>query len=92
MKELIEMAEGVKVLIAEMENIKNELAELREKTEPKDSGAEKPIDIHKASKIVNLAVQTIYQKVNKEEIPYFKVGGGKKLYFYESQLLEWMNK
>lgn len=43
-----------------------------------------------ASKLIKLAVPTIYGLVHKNEIPHSK--RGKKLYFNKSELLEWINE
>ena len=88
MKELMEMADNVRTILADMESVKNELKELIEKTEPKRTGAELPIDIKRAGELLNLAEQTIYGKTSKGTIPHIKKGG--KIYFYESQLLHWL--
>lgn len=46
------------------------------------------LSIKQASKLLNLAVATIYSKVSKNEIPVNKQG--KRLYFYRSELMEWI--
>jgi excisionase family DNA binding protein len=43
-----------------------------------------------AAKILNLAPATIYNKVNRKEIPHFKKG--KKLYFSKSALIAWLKE
>jgi hypothetical protein len=43
------------------------------------------IDVYGASKMIHLTPATIYNKVNRKEIPYFKTGG--KLYFSKKALL-----
>ena len=48
------------------------------------------IEIKAAGKIVNLAPATIYNKVNKKEIPHFKKG--KKLFFSKAALIAWIKE
>lgn len=43
------------------------------------------INIKEAAKILDLTSATIYNKVNKKEIPYFKIG--KKLYFSKAAII-----
>ncbi len=49
---------------------------------------ERPIGIDQASMILGKAKSTIYTLVQKRMIPCYKAG--KKLYFYEHELLEWI--
>jgi excisionase family DNA binding protein len=46
------------------------------------------LTISEASKLINLAIPTIYSKVSRNEIPVNKQG--KKLYFYKSELIAWI--
>jgi excisionase family DNA binding protein len=46
------------------------------------------LTISEASQLLKLAIPTIYSKVSKNEIPVNKQG--KKLYFYKSELIEWV--
>ncbi len=48
------------------------------------------ISIKQAAKILNLAPATIYNKVNKKEIPHFKKG--KRLYFSKANLIAWLKE
>jgi len=41
--------------------------------------------------ITGLAKQTIYGRVSKGTIPYYKTEDGKKLRFKKSEILEWMS-
>lgn len=54
-----------------------------------DSKENELLTIKEASKLINLAVPTIYGLVHKNEIPYSK--GKKKLYFKKAELLEWVH-
>lgn len=47
------------------------------------------LNIQQASELVTLAVPTLYSKVSLKEIPFCKKG--KRLYFYRSELLKWIN-
>lgn len=46
------------------------------------------LNIQEASQFLTLAVNTIYSKVSRKEIPYCKKG--KKLYFSRELLTEWI--
>lgn len=48
-----------------------------------------PINIDEAVRITGLAKATIYSKFSRREIPGYR--RGQKLYFYKSELLEWIN-
>jgi excisionase family DNA binding protein len=47
-------------------------------------------NITQAAKFLNLAVPTLYSKVSRKEIPVNKQG--KRLYFYKSELEEWIKQ
>jgi excisionase family DNA binding protein len=49
-----------------------------------------PIGIDDASRIIGKAKPTIYALVRKRQLPCYK--NGKKLYFFEDELLEWITK
>ncbi|ABQ06604.1 helix-turn-helix domain-containing protein [Flavobacterium johnsoniae] len=49
-----------------------------------------PIDIIEASRLIGKAKSTIYALVRQRKIPCYKYG--KKLYFFEDELLEWISK
>ncbi|MDD4437362.1 MAG: helix-turn-helix domain-containing protein [Tissierellia bacterium] len=49
-----------------------------------------PIDIEEACRIIGKAKPTVYALVRKRMIPCYK--NGKKLYFFEEELLEWITK
>lgn len=61
---------------------------LLNKNTAKAQGAEQPIDINAAAKILNKAVSTIYVYTHRQKIPFYKQGNS--LYFYESELLQWL--
>jgi excisionase family DNA binding protein len=47
------------------------------------------LTISQAAKFLNLSIPTIYCKVSRKEIPVNKQG--KRLYFYKSELANWIN-
>lgn len=49
-----------------------------------------PVDIKEACKIIGKAKPTVYTLVRKRLIPCYK--NGKKLYFFEDELLDWISK
>jgi excisionase family DNA binding protein len=49
-----------------------------------------PISIEEACRIIGKAKPTIYTLVRKRLLPCYK--NGKKLYFFEDELLEWISK
>lgn len=71
----------------------DEVAQLRESIKrlgKSESTAPRPIGIDEACTIVMKAKPTVYALVRRGEIPCCKIG--KKLYFYEEELLEWIAK
>ncbi|CEN38644.1 helix-turn-helix domain-containing protein [Capnocytophaga cynodegmi] len=50
----------------------------------------KPIGVEQACEIIGKAKPTLYTLVRKRQIPHCK--NGKKLYFYEEELLDWIAK
>jgi excisionase family DNA binding protein len=51
---------------------------------------DEPLNIKRAAKFLDLAVPTVYSKVSRKEIPVNKQG--KRLYFYKSELEEWIRQ
>lgn len=49
-----------------------------------------PIGIEEVSQLIGKAKPTIYALVRQRKIPCYKYG--KKLYFFEEELLEWISK
>lgn len=72
----------------------DEVAQLRESIKrlgnAEPSASRHPIGIDEACVIVMKAKPTIYALVRRGRIPCCKIG--KKLYFYEEELLEWIAK
>ncbi|WP_407532135.1 helix-turn-helix domain-containing protein [Elizabethkingia miricola] len=78
---------AVALLISEVAEIKF----LVEKKEPPIVPAKRiPIDIEEACRIIGKAKPTVYTLVRKRLIPCYK--NGKKLYFFEDELLDWISK
>ena len=49
-----------------------------------------PIGIEEAGRLIGKAKPTVYALVRKRLLPCYK--NGKKLYFFEDELLEWISK
>lgn len=77
------LPEAVGFLIQEVIQLKNLVEEIQRPDIPK-----RPIEINEACKILMKAKSTVYTLVRKGSIPCYK--SGKKLYFYEDELLEWI--
>ena len=75
-------------------HLTNEIAEIKSMvqnakiSEPKAKRI--PIGIEDVCKIIGKAKPTIYTLVRQRKIPCYK--NGKKLYFFEDELLEWISK
>ncbi|WP_372750965.1 helix-turn-helix domain-containing protein [Labilibaculum sp.] len=78
------LPKAVAYLIKEMTELRS-LVESEKKIVPKDR---KPIDINTASQLILKSKNTIYEYVRKGKIPCYKAG--RKLYFYEDELLNWI--
>lgn len=70
----------------------SEVAEIKllvEKTQPTENSSKRvPIGIDEACSIIGKAKPTVYALVRKRLIPCYK--NGKKLYFFEDELLAWI--
>ncbi len=53
-----------------------------------DLANEQMVSVSEAAKITGLAVNTLYDKTHRREIPYYKKG--KRIYFRPSELLAWI--
>jgi excisionase family DNA binding protein len=53
---------------------------------------EKPVFIEQACEITGYAKTTIYSLINRREMPFHKVAGRQRLWFYKSELINWMAK
>jgi excisionase family DNA binding protein len=79
-----QLPEAVTQLYEKLDSIEKFLEEKLNELENR----EELMTISAASKMLNLSVATIYSKVCRKEIPVNKQG--KRLYFYKSELLEWI--
>lgn len=72
----------------------SEIAEIKFLVEKKDPPTipqkRIPIDITEACRIIGKAKPTVYTLVRKRLIPCYK--NGKKLYFFEDELLDWISQ
>ena len=50
------------------------------------------INIDEASKITNYSLSSLYSKTSKNQIPYTKKTGSKRLWFNKEELLKWRKK
>ncbi len=73
-------------------HLNNQVEELKELILRKESAfipqKKTPIDIDRACEIIGKAKPTVYTLVRTRQIPCYK--SGKKLYFFEDELLEWI--
>jgi excisionase family DNA binding protein len=49
------------------------------------------LTIEQTALFLNLSVGTIYNKVSRREIPYRKPKSGGRLYFFKSELINWID-
>ena len=81
------LPKAVARLASEIAQIKT-MVQNAQKYEPKEKRI--PIGIDEVSRIIGKAKPTIYTLVRKRKIPCYK--NGKKLYFFEDEILEWISK
>ncbi|MES2807322.1 MAG: helix-turn-helix domain-containing protein [Bacteroidota bacterium] len=81
-----QLPNAVSLLLEKVSHLEKLLSE--KENSPKDT--EKSIDITQAAKFLNMAVQTLYGKVSRKEIPVNKQG--KHLHFYISELEDWLRQ
>jgi excisionase family DNA binding protein len=79
------LPEAISQLLEKVGNIENLLT-----GQQQDAGREELFTITQAAKFLDLVVPTLYSKVSRKEIPVNKQG--KRLYFYKSELEEWIKK
>jgi hypothetical protein len=79
-----QMPEALAYLIDEVAQLKK-LSQMQVIAEPEKR---RPIGVYQASKIIGKAVQTIYGLVCAKKIPFYKQG--KQLYFFEDELLSYI--
>jgi len=75
-------------------HLANEIAEIKSMVQnvqiPESKEKRVPIGIEEVSRIIGKAKPTIYTLVRQRKIPCYK--NGKKLYFFEEEILEWISK
>ncbi|AUC81803.1 helix-turn-helix domain-containing protein [Lacinutrix sp. Bg11-31] len=59
------------------------------KTQNHENDSEELLDVTQTSQLIKLTKPTLYGLVHKNKIPFYKKG--KKLYFYKSEILKWIN-
>lgn len=74
-----------------MENIYKKLEELESKIEEHILNTKEFLDISEASKFMKLSKSTLYKLTSKGEITFYQPGG-KKIFFYKTDLHEWIKK
>ena len=81
--------ENLPSAVAHLNNQVEEIKELILRRESASIPQKKtPIDIDRACEIIGKAKPTVYTLVRTRQIPCYK--SGKKLYFFEDELLEWI--
>ena len=75
----------VTMLTKEVSELKSLLTEKQEKP---TNQPEQPLTVQEAAKFLNLAVDTIYTKVSRGELPVMKKD--KRLYFLSSELMDYL--
>lgn len=83
-----QLPEAVARLTKEVSELKRLLIEKQEQTSTKQP--EKLLTVQEAAEFLNLAVPTIYSKVNKGELPVMK--RSKRLYFSSTELMEYLKE
>ena len=75
-------------------HLASEIAEIKSMVQnvqiPESKEKRIPIGIEEVSRIIGKAKPTIYTLVRQRKIPCYK--NGKKLYFFEEEILEWISK
>jgi excisionase family DNA binding protein len=79
-----QLPQAVTTLIEKVSKIEELVTEKSTQTEQ----TEKLLTIKEAAKLLDLTVSTVYQKVQKRELPYMK--RGKRLYFSNTELYEYL--
>ena len=78
------LPEALAALTEQVTHIRN----LIERLQPPSEKTSCPIGIDQACKLLMKAKSTVYAMVHKKQIPCYK--SGRKLYFYEHELLDWI--
>lgn len=78
------LPEAIAIIMAEVVSIRKLLEERPAPIPP----VLDPIDIDEACQLIMKSKSTVYSLVRKQKIPCYKAG--KKLYFYKTELLDWI--
>jgi predicted DNA-binding transcriptional regulator AlpA len=80
--------EQIPTTLAQICNKIQRIEQMLENRNINSNDGEQIFNVNEASKFLNIAPITIYRKVSKNEIPFSKKSN--KLYFFKSQLIEWL--
>ena len=83
-----QLPQAVTMLTKEVSQLKELL--LSSKKQPTTEKTEKFLTVKEVSEFLNLAVPTIYSKVSRNEIPYYKKG--KRLYFSRAEIMDYLKE
>ncbi|HYH15438.1 MAG TPA: helix-turn-helix domain-containing protein [Flavisolibacter sp.] len=79
-----------------LQEINNHLLELKAYAQQKEinpsNNDEEMGGIELAARVTGLSKSTIYALSSKGAIPYHKAKGGKRIYFFKSELLDWIKR
>ena len=75
-------------LAGEISTLKNLIEEIRDRSHHPEP--DELMNIKQAGDFLHLTVQTLYNKVSKNEIPFMK--RGKRLYFSKEQLMDYLKQ
>jgi len=81
------LPKAVAHLVSELDEIKSLVEKGQTSIVPQKHA---PIGIEEACQIISKAKPTVYALVRKRLLPCYK--NGKKLYFFEDELLDWISK
>lgn len=82
-----QLPEAVATLLSKFEGFENLLLKL---IPPQEAAAEQVLTVHGAADFLSLAVPTIYNLVQRREIPFSRRAGSKRIYFSKAELTEWV--
>jgi excisionase family DNA binding protein len=83
-----QLPNAVTMLTKEVSELKRLIIEKQDLTHTEPP--EQLLTIQEAAEFLHLSVPTIYSKVSKRELPVCKAPGSKRLYFYRTELLDYI--
>ena len=83
-----DLPQVVAQLVGEVSTLKNLIEEIRDTSQHPEP--DELMNIKQAGEFLHLTVQTIYNKVSKNEIPFMK--RGKRLYFSKDELMNYLKQ